>query len=69
MLYHLSSVTGDKMNIGLYRDDGLAILEATSGPEKDRIKKKIEKLFKDHNLHITTKLGLIQTDFWMLHST
>ena len=31
-LYHLSSVIGDKMNIGLYRDDGLAILEATSGP-------------------------------------
>ena len=51
------------MNIGLYRDDGLAILEATSGLETDRIRKKIEKLFKDHNLHITTKLGLIQTDF------
>ena len=50
------------MNIGLYRDDGLAILEATSGPETDRIRKKIEKLFKDHNLHITTELGLIQTD-------
>ena len=62
MLYHLSSVIGDKMNIGLYRDDGLAILEATSGPETDRIRKKIEKLFKDHNLHITTELGLIQTD-------
>ena len=63
MLYHLSSVTGDKMNIGLYRDDGLAILEATSGLETDRIQKKTEKLFKDHNLHITTKIGLIQTDF------
>ena len=63
MLYHLSSVIGDKMNIGLCRDDGLAILEATSGPETDRIRKKIEKLFKDHNLHITTELGPIQTDF------
>ena len=63
MLYHLSSVIGDKMNIGLYRDDGLAILEATSGPETDRIRKEIEKLFKDHHLHITTELGLIQTDF------
>ena len=63
MLYHLSSVIGDKMNIDLYRDDGLAILEATSGPETDRIRKKIDKLFKDHNLHITTELGLIQTDF------
>ena len=51
------------MNIGLYKDDGLAILEATSGPETDQIRKKIEKLFKDHNLHITTELGLFQTDF------
>ena len=63
VLYHLSSVIGDKMNIGLYRDDGLAILEATSGPETDRIRKKIEKLLKDHNLQITTELGLIQTNF------
>ena len=51
------------MNVGPYRDDDLAILEVTSGPETDRIKKKIEKLFKDHNLHITTELGFIQTDF------
>ena len=63
MLYHLSSVIGDKMNIGLYRNDGLAILEATSGPETDQIRKKIKMLFKDHNLHITMELGLIQTDF------
>ena len=63
LLYHLSSVIGDKINIGLYRDDGLAMLEATSGPETDRIRKKIEKLFKDYNLHITTELGLIQTEF------
>ena len=63
VLYHLSSVIGDKMNIGLYRNDGLAILEATSGLKTDRIRKKIEKLFKDHNLHITTQLGLIQTNF------
>ena len=41
MLYHLSSVIGDQTNIGLYRDDGLAILEATSGPKMDRFRKKI----------------------------
>ena len=63
MLYHISPVIGDKINIGLYRYDGLAILEATSGPETDRIRKKIKKLFNDHNLHITTELGLIQSDF------
>ena len=41
----------------------LATLEATSGPETDQIRKKIEKLFKDPNLHIAWELGLIQTDF------
>ena len=30
MLYHLSPVIGDKMNIGLCKNDGFAILEATS---------------------------------------
>ena len=50
------------MNV-LSRDDGLGTLEVISGPKADRIKKKIEKLFKDHNLHIKTELGLIQTDF------
>ena len=63
MLHHLSSIIGDKRNIGLYQDDGLETLEATSGPETDWIGKKIVKLFKDHNLQITTELGLIQTDF------
>ena len=62
-MYHLSSVIGDKINIGHYRNDRLAIPKATSGPETDQIKKQIKKLFKDHNQHITTELGLIQTDF------
>ena len=35
MLHHLSSIIGDKINIGLYQDDGLETLEATSGPETD----------------------------------
>ena len=63
MLYHLSSIIGHKMNIGHYRDNRLAILKAPSGSETNQIKKQIEKLFKDHNQHITTELGLIQTDF------
>ena len=63
MLHHLSFIIEDKMNIGLYRDDGLATLKATPGPKTDRIRKKIEDLFKDHNLHITAELELIQIDF------
>ena len=55
MLHHLSSFIGVKMNIGLYKNDGLATLQTTSVPETDRIRQKIEKLFMDHNLHITTE--------------
>ena len=50
------------MNIGLHTDVSLVILEAISGPEMDRIGKKIEELFKNHNLHITAELGLIHID-------
>ena len=36
----------NKNHIGLYRNDGLAILENTSGPEAEKLKKKFQKLFK-----------------------
>ena len=36
----------NKNHIGLYRDDGLAILKNTSGPEAEKLKKKFQKLFK-----------------------
>ena len=63
MLQHLSTVFGKKNSIGLYRDDGLAILQNISGPEAERIRKKVIKVFKDHGLQLTIKSGLIQTDF------
>ena len=50
-------------NIGLYRDDGLAILEDTSSPISERIKKKIIKLFHQHGLKTTTEINLVQTNF------
>ena len=37
--------------IGLYRDDGLAALEGTK-VQIDRIRKKIEKTFKEYNLKL-----------------
>ena len=43
-----------KENFGLYRDDGLCVVEG-GGPEVERLRKKIVKLFKDHNLKITTE--------------
>ena len=64
-LYLLEELTNiiPKESVGLYRDDGLAILPNTSGPETERLKKKIRKLFKNNNLKITIEAGMHQTDF------
>ena len=40
-----------KESAGLYRDDGLGILRNLSGPEVDRIRKRIIKIFKDWIKH------------------
>ena len=47
----------------LHRDDGLAFLGNTSGPDTERLRKKIIKLFKDKELQITIDANLIETDF------
>ena len=51
-----------KDQIGLYRDDGLAVVELP-GPEVERLKKKVVKLFSEHNLSITTEVNIKVTDF------
>ena len=53
LLHQLAKLVG-KSNIGLYRDDGLAILDA-SGPDLDRLRKKIIKLSQSHGLKIISK--------------
>ena len=40
-MLHKLSTQYDKYNIGLYRDDGLAIFKNISGLESERIKKKL----------------------------
>ena len=50
LLSKLSDIV-DKEMIGLYRDDGLAALEGTKG-EISRVRKKIEKVFKDYSLKL-----------------
>ena len=52
-----------KNNFGLYRDDGLAILKNASGPESERIKKKLIKVFQKYGLNISADTNLVQTDF------
>ena len=51
-----------KDQIGLYRDNGLAVVELP-GPEVERLKKKVVKLFSEHNLSITTEVNIKVTDF------
>ena len=50
-------------SVGLYRDDGLAILKGLSGPETERVKKKVIKVFKDCELKITIKANLQIVNF------
>ena len=47
-----------KDNIGLYRDDGLAIFKHTSGPQAERIRKDITRRFKTHGLNITIQTNM-----------
>ena len=47
---------------GLYRDDGLAMISG-SGPEMDRLRKDIIKLFKEMNLKVTIETNLMITDY------
>ena len=62
LLNNLTQIVGSN-NIGIYRDDGLAILENAFGPRSERIKKRIIKLFQHHGLKITAETNLIQTNF------
>ena len=43
LLYKLS-LKYNKNNIGLYRDDGLAIFKNISGPKSEKVKKDIQKI-------------------------
>ena len=50
-------------HIGLYRDDGLAILKSTSGPEAEKLKKEFQKLFKEKDLDIIIQCNLKITNY------
>ena len=62
LLGKLAPLIGTK-NVGLYRDDGLAVIHQANGPKKDRIRKDIIALFKSERLSITINTNLIETDF------
>ena len=64
-LYLLNLLTNEfgKHNISLYRDDGLSCFQNISGPESEKIKKKMCKIFTENRLNITVECNLAITDF------
>ena len=53
----------NKNHIGLYRDEGLAILNNISGPKAEKLKKKFQKLFKEKDLEIIIQYYLKITNY------
>ena len=52
-----------KQKIGLYREDGFSCFENISGPDSEKIKTKLFKIFKSNGLSIAVELNLIVTDY------
>ena len=52
-----------RQNIGLYRDDGLAVVESTSGPKADKSRKGMIEIFKIIRLKITIEANLKAVNF------
>ena len=62
ILNHLGKSFG-KENIGLYRDDGLAIIKNKSARLADKTRKKLHKAFKQFGLKITAESNLHVVNF------
>ena len=64
-LYLLDLLTNEfgKQNIDLYRDDGLSCFENISGPDPEKVKKKLFKIFKNSRLSIAVECNFIVTEF------
>ena len=58
-IFLLSKITNiiDPRSVGLYRDDGLAAVTG-SGPQIDRLRKELVKLFKQYDLRITVNANV-----------
>ena len=48
----------DAKNIGLYRDDGLSISKNCSGPQMEKIKKHLQKVFKNNGLDVIIECNM-----------
>ena len=50
-------------NVGLYRDDGLAVIHNADDPKLCKLRKNIIATFKNEGLSITIETNLVETDF------
>jgi hypothetical protein len=62
ILNHLGKRFG-KGNIGLYRDDGLAIIKSKSARLPDKTRKELHKIFEQFELKITAEINLNVVNF------
>ena len=62
ILNHLGKKFGKK-NIGLYRDDGLAIIKTKSARLADKTRKELHKVFEQFGLKITAESNLHVVNF------
>ena len=62
-LYLLSQLQNLNINVGLYRDDGLAVTNQTPREAEMKKKKKLCQIFKDNNLRIAVEANKKVTDF------
>ena len=61
LLWRLEDIIPDG-KVGLYRDDGLSVIEG-NGQEVERVRKKLTKLFQEEGLKITTEANITVVDY------
>ena len=62
LLYEPSKLY-EKKDIGLYRDDGLAVFKNKSGPKSEKIKFSIQSIFRENKLKIIIQCNLKIMDY------
>ena len=58
-MLHLVGKKYNSKNIGLYRDDGLAVLKIAIGPVLEKMNKQLQSLFKRKGLQILMNLKVV----------
>ena len=56
LLHDLTKKFGNKFVRGLYRDDGLAIIQSKSPRTADKVRKEMHEIFKAYGLRITAEI-------------